>query len=144
MKNDRWVKRWKVPGSNGNTWTVAIDKKGNYGCSCPRWKFKREECHHILQVKAGKGNELENPPRPQYVLAQVETPFLKNGKLFVPLVAIGDTHMEATICHALLMNGYSMGEIRGIRHYIPRQWTAKAIIAYIEDHGKAVRPITLR
>lgn len=26
---DKWVKRWKVPKSNGDgTWTVAIDKDG--------------------------------------------------------------------------------------------------------------------
>lgn len=50
---DNWVKRWDVPGSNGKTWTVAINMAGNYGCSCPVWKFKRRDCKHIDQVKAG-------------------------------------------------------------------------------------------
>ena len=62
MKKDKWIRRWKVPGSNGNTWTVAQDKDGNYGCSCPRWtrgKYKREDCHHILAVKQNKGEPVD-------------------------------------------------------------------------------------
>lgn len=56
MANDRWVKRWEVPSSSGNgTYTVAVDKDDNYGCSCPAWKFRRQECHHIKQVKLGSG-----------------------------------------------------------------------------------------
>ena len=57
---DKWIKRWDVPGSNGKAWRVAVDKDGNYGCSCPRWKFKREECHHILLVKQNQGKEVKN------------------------------------------------------------------------------------
>jgi hypothetical protein len=59
MKNDKWVKRWTVKGSNGKEWTVAIDKDGNYGCSCPVWKFRRQECHHITQIMANGGNEMQ-------------------------------------------------------------------------------------
>jgi len=55
---NKWVKKWKVPGSNSNIWTVAQDKDGNYGCSCPLWKFKRQECHHILQIKETGGEEI--------------------------------------------------------------------------------------
>jgi len=28
---DKWIKRWDVPGSNGKTWRVAVDKDGNFG-----------------------------------------------------------------------------------------------------------------
>lgn len=56
---DRWVKRWEVPKSSGDgNWIVAIDKDGNYGCSCPVWKFKRQECHHILEIKQNGGQEV--------------------------------------------------------------------------------------
>ena len=48
-----WVEKWEVDGSNGKTWVVAKDTDGNYGCSCPVWKFKREECKHIRKVLAG-------------------------------------------------------------------------------------------
>jgi hypothetical protein len=141
-KQDRWVKHWQVPSSSDpdKTYTVAVDKDGNYACSCPHWKFRRQECHHIRRVKAGEGTEKILKPLPTIVFACVWKPTYKpeTNELHVPLVAIGDTHMEATICYYLLKYGYSMGQVRKIRH-IPQQWTAKAIKAYIETHGEAER-----
>ena len=50
---DRWVERYSIPRSNGTgTWTVALDKTGAWGCSCPRYRFKRESCKHIDEVQA--------------------------------------------------------------------------------------------
>jgi hypothetical protein len=50
---DRWIQRYSVPRSTGDgTWTVAQAKIGTWGCSCPRWKFKREQCKHIQEVQA--------------------------------------------------------------------------------------------
>lgn len=141
-KTDRWVKRWEVPKSTDNgTWIVAIDKEGNYGCSCPVWKFKRQECHHIKQVKLGYGTEKARAERPQYILASVLKPIYKaeENELWIPLVAIGDPHMmEATICFYLLKYGYSIGEIREMRH-IPRDWTASAIMSHVERHGEKLK-----
>jgi hypothetical protein len=54
----KWIRRWQVTGNSGNLWIVAIDRDGNYGCSCPVWKFHRKECHHIRWVKS-------NPDNPQ-------------------------------------------------------------------------------
>lgn len=143
MTNNRWVKRWEVPSSSGNgIWVVAIDINGNYGCSCPVWKFRRQECHHIKLVKMGGGRELEGGEKPRYVLAKVRKPTYKKeaNELLVPLVGIPDAHMmEATICYYMLKYGYSMTEVREIRH-IPLQWTAKAIIAHVERHGEAEYP----
>jgi len=144
IKNGRWVKRWEVPKSSGDgNWIVAIDKDGNYGCSCPVWKFKRQECHHIKQVKMGFGTEQARKERPEYVLACVNKPTLKadTNQLLCPLIGLPDTHlMEATICYYLLKYGYSMGEIRKMRGHIPRDWTATAIMNHIERHGEAEYP----
>lgn len=52
MKNDRWVQRWNVVGSRGDSYTVAIDKKGEWGCSCWAWRKSRMDCKHIISVKA--------------------------------------------------------------------------------------------
>jgi hypothetical protein len=147
MVNDKWVKRWNIEGSNGHVWIVAQDKDGNYGCSCPVWKFKRQECHHIIQVKQGMGTEIgeEKKERPKYVLAKVLKPtyYPDTNELRVPLIAIPDAHMmEATICFYLLKYGYSMGEIKELRNGIPRGWTAKAIINHVETHGEAEYPET--
>ena len=63
---DKWAKRWKVPKSDGDgSWTVAIDKEGNYGCSCPAWKFQklpfaeRIACHHIIEIQGNGGKEIK-------------------------------------------------------------------------------------
>jgi len=45
-KKDRWKQRWYV-----SSYTVSMDENGNFGCSCPHWKFRREECKHIREVK---------------------------------------------------------------------------------------------
>ena len=144
---ERWVKRWRVPSSSGEGhWIVAIDKDGNYGCSCPVWKFRRQECHHIKQVKAGGGEPMnggEPKKRPEYILARVLKPIHKEetNELLIPLVALGPegTHMEATICYYMLKHGYSIGEIRQIRH-LPKGWTAEAIYDHIEQRGEAEYP----
>ena len=52
----RWIQKWKVEGSQGAVWIVAKDDQGRYGCSCPLWKFKRVQCHHILKVLLGGGS----------------------------------------------------------------------------------------
>jgi hypothetical protein len=48
-----WLKRWDVPSSDWKrTYKVAIDDKGNYGCSCPAWKYQRKQCKHIRRIQA--------------------------------------------------------------------------------------------
>lgn len=138
---DRWVKRWNVKGSNENIWVVAIDKEGNYACSCPQWKFRRIECHHIKFIKLNGGKE-EEDRRPGYALAKVRKPIFKKkeNKLLIPLIAIPDVcMMEATICYYMIKYGYSMSEIRDIRR-IPRDWTGEKIINYVENYGEAEYP----
>jgi len=135
LKNDKWIKRFKVKSSSGNGYyIVAIDKEGNYGCSCPVWKFRRQECHHIRQIKLLGGSEAKTIKRPEYVLAKVLEPKLKDGKILCPLIPIGDTHMEATIDAFLIKYGYSFSEVKEIRH-LPNSWTKKAILDYIERYG---------
>jgi len=147
---DRWVKRWKVPNSGGDgTWTVAIDKEGNYGCSCPAWKFQRLPfaerlpCHHIRIVMQNGGEQITNKQKPEYVLAQVLKPVYKKkeNKLLVPLIEFGDPRlMEATICYYMLKYGYSWIEVKEIRGHIPHDWTKSAVIAHVERHGEASYP----
>jgi len=142
MKKDRWIKRWQVQGSAEKPYTVAIDKDGNYGCSCPHWKFRRAECHHIKQVKMGGGSTVDEKTRPEYVLAKVNKPIYdeKTNRLLIPLIGLPDAMMmQATICFYMLKHGFSMGEVRSIRR-IPQQWTAKAIMQHVADHGEAEYP----
>jgi hypothetical protein len=141
--SDRWLKRWKIPKSSGDGfWTVAIDKKGNYGCSCPVWIFHRKECHHILAVKNNGGAQVIDKPKPQYVLAQVLKPIYKEeeNKLFIPLIDIPDgMMMEVTICYTMLKHGYSWAEVKQIRR-LPGSWTKQAVLYYIQRNGEACYP----
>lgn len=50
-KTGRWKERWSVDSDDmEKEYTVARDAAGCFGCSCPRYKFKREQCKHIQTV----------------------------------------------------------------------------------------------
>jgi len=67
-KKSKWVKRWEVPSDTraDTSYVVAIDADGNWGCSCPVWKFQRVECKHIRYVKDHYG-EGPNPDPDAFV-----------------------------------------------------------------------------
>ena len=137
MKNDKWIKRFKVQSSSGNgDYIVAIDREGNYGCSCPVWKFRRQECHHIKQVKLFGEKELKVNKKPIAIPAKVTKPIFKNGTILYPLVPIypSDIHMEATIDVFMMKYGYSFSEVKERRH-LPNSWTKKAVLNYIDKYG---------
>ena len=57
MAKSRWIEKWYVDSDSGpgKKYTVARDAAGEFGCSCPRWKFQRGgrvDCKHINDVKA--------------------------------------------------------------------------------------------
>ena len=55
---DRYVKRWVIPSeSSDREYIIALDKDGNYACSCPAWTrhFPRRNCKHITMVLDGFG-----------------------------------------------------------------------------------------
>ena len=144
-KADKWVQRWKVPKSTGDgDWIVAVDVEGNWGCNCPKWKFTfpRKDCDHIKRVKGGE-YDLPTMEKAEYRLAKVPKPKYdaKTNTLLVPLLALPDTRMmEATIVYYMLNHGYTMPEVRRIRHHIPKEWTKDAVIAHVEAHGEAEYP----
>ena len=47
-----WVRKWDVPSRSeaGKFYVVAVDELGNYGCSCPAWKYRRKVCSHISRI----------------------------------------------------------------------------------------------
>jgi len=133
----KWIKKWKVKSSSGDGYyVVAVDKDGNYGCSCPVWKFRRKECHHIIKVKQSGSKEIVVADRPEAIPARVTKPIFRDGKILYPLVPIEpfDIHMEATIVSFMLKYGWSMTEIKERRH-LPNSWTKKAVLDYIEKNG---------
>ena len=142
-KKDKWIRRWKIRNSKDTgDWTVAIDEDGNYGCSCPVWKFKRKECKHIRFVKENPDFESDVPVEklPKVILANVLRPEFDKDKneIYCPLVTFDDrgTWMEATICWFLMEHGFSWRQVKE-RRKLPKEWTKSAVLAYIETNGLA-------
>ncbi|MBM4448983.1 MAG: hypothetical protein FJ015_07090 [Chloroflexi bacterium] len=67
---DKWVRRWPIKSYSHpeqEPYTVAVDKDGNWGCTCWPWKRTRQECDHIREAQAlqAKEQNLENQkPKP--------------------------------------------------------------------------------
>jgi hypothetical protein len=52
VARDRYQARYSVPRSSGDKiWTVSQTARGDWQCSCPVWRFKREQCKHIAAVQ---------------------------------------------------------------------------------------------
>jgi len=154
MKYGRWIKKWVVESNSGNgNYTVSLSELGVYGCSCPAWKFRKQECSHIQYIKSTKPNsnkgwaKTAHQPEPKEVIkitkpnlmpANVLRPIYKRREntIYYPLVPIypSDTHMEATICYFLSKYGFSWSEVQTQRH-LPNSWTKRAVTAYIQEYG---------
>lgn len=138
----KWIKKWNIKSESGKgSYVVSLSDKNEWGCSCPAWKFRRQECKHIIRVKLNperyKGIE-EQSSRPEYVLARVERPTYdkKNNRLLIPLIRIEpyDVYMEALICYTMVKHGYRWKEVVEIRHLNP-VWTLTKVKNYIEGKG---------
>jgi hypothetical protein len=68
-KIGQWVKKWEVEGKSG-TYVVSESTEGVMGCSCPQWKFRRQNCKHIqLVVDSGmKPTQVAKPDDDRFVL----------------------------------------------------------------------------
>lgn len=72
--NSKWRERWAVDSDGlDNEYTVALDAHGNYGCSCPAWKFQRKkmqarnpdwQCKHIDAVQAWREHSFNQHHEP--------------------------------------------------------------------------------
>lgn len=146
--------RWEVPSDSqpDKKYVVSI-RNGEWQCSCPVWIFRRQECKHIKRMKNGEYDQkkLMIKGTPKYVLAKVLKPTYDEEKneLLIPLIPFcpeerekyyARLHMEATIIFEMLEHGYTMQGIRILRVHTPKEWTARTVRAYIEEHGKCVYP----
>lgn len=140
--SDKWVKRWDVEGSTGNSYTVAMDAEGNYGCSCPAWVFRRGECKHIQQVKAD--NDLPAECRPaKYREARpgkVGEVTIKGDLVLYPLVPFGGigTHLAATIIYDLRRAHVDPEQIKDYRDHILPKNSFKRIEEYVKERGRLI------
>ena len=134
-----WVKKWHTKSESSNKeYVVSLSDKNTWGCSCPVWKFRRQECKHIIMVKLNpeRYEKVEDQlPKPEYVLARVDKPTFKEkeNKLLIPLIRIEpyDIKMEAIICYTMAKHGYKWKEIVEIRN-LTSAWTLIKVKEYCE------------
>jgi hypothetical protein len=137
----KWIKSWQVKSESGNgVYTVSLSDTGEYGCSCPVWKFKREECKHIRYVKdfnpTGESQYDGKEARPGNVGQVTEI----DGILLYPLVPIEpfNTHLAATIIYDLLKLGAKKEKVKDYKDKMFSRSSLKDIIEYVEIRGRYV------
>jgi hypothetical protein len=55
----KWIDKWEVPSSSSNrTYVVSVSDNGEWGCSCPSWKFHRRICKHIQHTRVTQDLQL--------------------------------------------------------------------------------------
>ena len=54
-----WVRRFEVASHSNpdKSYVVALNTNNEWGCSCPVWKFRRQECKHQREVFAAINNQ---------------------------------------------------------------------------------------
>src|SRR5262249_26041244 len=116
----KWQQSFEVPStSGGGTYVVSLDKTGNWGCSCPHWRFSRAICKHIRSVQAQVAETRPQFERlvPTCRAANVpEVTKERDDLLLIPLLPLNDEHFLATVVVDLLMHGIPFFEIRQRYH----------------------------
>lgn len=144
----KWMRSWIVLGSkSGTSWKVSVADDDSWGCSCPVWKFRRQECHHIRQVK----DDLASPhftngkALPEILPGRVSAVKIIDGKCLYPLIPFNDytSDILATIVYDLLGLGYPMSRIRKrFNSVIPSSWTVQGVQTHVVLHGRVLCPTT--
>jgi hypothetical protein len=139
---DKWIKKWQVNGSNGHVWTVSKSKTGEWGCSCPVWKFRRQECHHILSVKDNETfYEKEEANGGKHICpGNVPEVTEKDGILLYPLVPFGPSGvpLAATIICDLNRMGADREQLKRYGEKMFPKTPMRDILGYVETHGRYV------
>jgi len=152
---DKWVRRWSIKSYSHpeqEPYTIAVDKDGNWGCTCWPWKRTRQECDHIREAQALQA--IENEPGepdsplilapPDIVLANVrQVEFhLDTNEVYVPLIPVVDPIMadfEATLLADLLWLGIPIGKLRERSgYYLAKKNAAHTITEYVNRRGRLI------
>ena len=91
----KWIKKWNVPSDSGNgEYVVSLSDEDTYGCSCKAWTrhFPREDCKHILLVKAGHGEEIAEMTAEQKAQIRLDA-YAKKGYRYATWIRDG-TRMD--------------------------------------------------
>jgi hypothetical protein len=137
----KWLQSFEVPSTSGRgTYIVSLDTIGNWGCSCPQWKFRRVACKHVLSVQA---QVAETRPHLERVIPTcraanvLELTKERDDLLLIPLLPLNDDHFLATVVVDLLMHGIPFFEIRQ-RYHLPSQRRREDYIQLVLTRGRRI------
>ena len=137
----KWVKKWSVPRSDGvGVWVVSLSDCQVWGCSCPVWKFHRQECKHILLIKntpaAQQAGKIEYRPASPGNVGEVS---IKGSVVLYPLVPFGSgPDLPATIIFDLIRAQVQPDEVSDYKRKFFRDTALRDIIAHVKIHGRFV------
>lgn len=145
----KWIKKWIIKSFTDpeRYYIVSQDKNGNFGCSCPEWKFRRNECKHIIAVKNNpEDNLLDNMPEEikerEAQPGNVGEVSIKKEKDLVlyPLVELPpDPHFVATIIYDLIRANVKKEIIKHYKNCLFPKTSLKKIIKYVKENGRKVK-----
>lgn len=136
----KWVRSFDVPSSTGDgSWTVSQGDDQSWGCSCPQWRFrKQQECKHIRRIK-DRLNAGPVQPRPrilELIVAQVpEVTQASDAALLVPVIPPNDVHVLVTVAFDLYAWGVPWATIKD-RYQLSKTYTKEECFRYIQTHGR--------
>ena len=122
----KWIRTWEIDGSKGKTWRVSEDRDGNYGCSCPVWKFKRIQCHHIEAVRKGASKlRFAMVGKADIIDSNSSRYDPDTNELYLPpyISSYSDSYKLAEVAKLMLEHGFTMEEFRE-KYRLDEDWTA--------------------
>lgn len=137
----KWQQSFEVPSTSGRgTYIVSLDKTGNWGCSCPQWKFRRLACKHIVSVQAQVAETRPRFERLVPICRAANVPEVTkecDDLLLIPLLPLNDEHFLATVVVDLLMHGIPYFEIRQ-RYHLASHRRREEYIQLVVTRGRRI------
>ncbi len=136
---NQWIQSFEVPSSSGRgTYRVSQDRNGQFGCSCPHWKYRHQPCKHIEtiknQVRAGHAPILHDIPT--CIPANVRSVQRRDAEsLLVPLIPLNHPQFLATVVVDLLLHGIPFQNIRS-QYHLPAKTGRQDYVDQVLRHGR--------
>ncbi|MCA9499904.1 MAG: SWIM zinc finger family protein [Nitrospira sp.] len=128
------------PDQSQQSYIVSQDEQGEWGCSCPVWKFSRKPCKHIQHIQDARAEGLHRDAlaEPRIIYANVcEVTKQDALTIFAPLIPLNDVHFLATVCVDLYAHGVGWKTIQ--RTLLPHaNLSRKDLLRYVLRHGRKI------
>ena len=127
------------------SYKVSLCENGEYECSCRKWTttYPREDCKHIVGVRSGEYDGMEETPKIYNIIpanvGQVKK--VDDVTFHVPLIPFSaeGNPLFVTIVYDLIKFGVPMRVIRErYKNLMPKTWTKELVDNYCFRNGRFV------